>query len=412
MRDHAVEALRQRAAEGDKQARAELHQLGVAPNGRQVRTMGLSVEDAGAGVLVGDRYVNPRALSNEEFTTLVRQIRAGELRRLRFRARAFIDKPNANLFRPKPGQIPTIAENAAGALYLVGHRIWHEESRVGDIVGGDVGEHEGNEALLLDVEITEPGAQEDFLRGRQDRFSIGWDSDGAECSVCGDEFEWDWWDGWTSECKHRLGRTYEREEGDEVLCEIFYTGVTLEELSAVNLPAVAGTAILTRLGRPAEADQGAKPKESIMDQNESIRLAELEAEKKARDEELKALRQEKAAQAAALAAANDLAFKTLFEGGVQAGRVKPREEEAQRILFDSMGHERYRAELEARAPEPRFDADPRGTLAGAPGVDEGKVRRTPKAEALRWARQAHQTGLLNETPTEERVNAVMDGLRF
>jgi hypothetical protein len=173
---------------------------------------------------------NPANLSDEEFATMVARIRAGEVRAIRARARVFIDAPNRNHVRPKPGQIPALAASAAGALFLDGHADT-EESRLGTVVSGEVGTHNGNAALILAWDITEPGAQERWIRGQMDRFSVGLGASRAECSVCGA-------DG--MRCEHKRGDSY----GGR-LAELFLVGASLRELSNVNFPAVPDTAVLS-----------------------------------------------------------------------------------------------------------------------------------------------------------------------
>lgn len=389
-----LHTLRIRAAAGDINARADLHRLGLVPLGRSVRTPGLSIDDAGAGVLVGETYVNPRSLSEADFVALVRRIRAGEVQRLRFRALVFVDKPNANLFRPKPGQIPALAASAPGALYLVGHRQFHEESRVGDVVAGAAGEHEGNAALLLDIDITDPEAQERFLRGQQDRFSIGWDADGAECSVCGDTLEWDWWDGWCGEdCDHEFGETY-----DGTLCELFYTGCALDEVSTVNFPAVSGTSILSRLSRPAESNVGATPKVTTMPKK-----TDSETDLRTENEALKAQ----------LDSMNEQQFQRLFKQGLDECRVNPADLDEQRAVFNALGAERFERHLASRQPDPRFAGVALGEVVGPPDsfADCGHRLSAPRdvpRRATSFVESAARRGFLKSVTPEAIKRAGVD----
>ena len=90
------------------------------------------------------------------------------------------------------------------------------------------------------VKLTTDEGIRDFLAGRIDRFSISWFKRGETlCSVCGK-------DVFGSECPHVPGRTYAI-QGQERLCEMVQAGPIGREISAVNVPASAGTHVLSEL---------------------------------------------------------------------------------------------------------------------------------------------------------------------
>lgn len=387
-----IEQMLSLAQAGNEDARRELHEMGLAPEQGSFRTVQSASE---VQIRIGDEFITPSALSEDEFVALVRRIRDGELRELRFRARVFIDKPNANLFRPKPGQIPRIAAGAKGALYLVGHRLWSEEARLGDVIEGELGvDEEGNDALILDISITEPGAQEAFLRGRQDRFSIGWSSSAAECSECGEPVSFSWRSGWRfDDCPHHYGQELE----DGRLVEVWYDEADLTEVSTVNRPAVSGTGILSQLCRSAEPQPGATPEtqESSMSEdknNEAAeRLAAMEADKARMADEIAKLEQERAAADAVL-------FDALFDRAVAEGKALPREKDDQKAIFSALGRDKFQSMLANRPAIAGFSTETLGESSASPADQE------PEEDVLALAR--HSRRIRRSNLTEAKLQEI------
>lgn len=217
--------------------------------------------------------VRPDRLTEAEWKALVTRIREGEVKALRFRARVFVDAPNSAKYRPAPGQLARIAAGARGALYLVDHG--HDvEDRIGTVAGGSVASHEGVDALVLDIDVTDPVAQERFLRGLSDRFSIAWSSERSECCICGSPAAV-YRSTITTSCNHTPGEFYDGRE-----CEVWCYGAQLREVSDVTFPAVPSTAVLSapspRRSTPAAATPGARPEGS--DMSKRAEIARLKAE--------------------------------------------------------------------------------------------------------------------------------------
>lgn len=191
----------------------------------------------------GERYVNPKRLTDDEFASLISRVREGSVRALRFRARVFGDAPNANLTRPAPGILEDVAETAVGAPFLRDHSK-KSEDRIGSVVAAYMQDHDEIASLTVEIDVTEPSDQERFLRGQIDRFSIGLSAEKAFCSICGTSCAVGVY-GPMPSCEHRPGRKYESFEQD-VLAEVFLAGVRIEEVSSVTMPAYHDTTVLSR----------------------------------------------------------------------------------------------------------------------------------------------------------------------
>lgn len=393
--DLSIAQLAERARQGDEGARALLKAM-PAPTVFAVH--GELRAEADAGMEIDGEFVNPATLSDERFTELVDQVRAGHMRALRFKARVFIDRPNYNLTRPKPGDLARIASGAAGALYLYDHSSRSVASRVGVVVSAEAVPFEDTEALVAVVDITDPGAQEKFLRGESDRFSIGLSAEEAECSVCGGEVTSSWW-WWDFECGHEIGKSYPSEEtGERVLAEAFLLGASMREVSTVNFPAVDDTAVLSQCGRPvALTTSGATPGEpqeaSMADKKDDLaaQLAEAKAANEAREAELAKLREEKAASEAQL-------FDALFERGLAAGTLLPAEREDQKALFDAVGSERFKAALAKRQPMAGYQRTELGSASDSPS--DAPV----ETDVLALAKRLIGRGISRENCTLERLD--------
>lgn len=83
----------------------------------------------------------------------------------------------------------------------------------------------GLPGVIVYPHITDPEAIEKFLDGRYHTVSIGTDTDGATCSICGANMAEEW-------CSHIRGRYY-----DDVLCKWTVHNIWFLELSTVNEPA-------------------------------------------------------------------------------------------------------------------------------------------------------------------------------
>jgi phage I-like protein len=180
----------------------------------------------------GAPWINPATLTYEQRRELLAAVHSGELVAARFRARAFIDKPNVNRTRPEPGRLGELAEKCVGRPLNDGH--WGGTyAIVGTMLGGEVEDFEGNDSLVIDHEVTEPRTLAAFIRGERRLFSISLRAARWECSLCNTRARLSWW-GPEFGCEHN-SRT----------AELFGRGpINIIHNAFVGSPAVDGTAIL------------------------------------------------------------------------------------------------------------------------------------------------------------------------
>lgn len=205
-----------------------------------VRTAGGGTQAAGGGqdapgaLEVGDglAWRAPGALTREMRRELRRQLAAGDLDELTFRATTFrASYPNSNFYRFRDEHLPAFAASFAGQPYLRDHATYAIDARGGTV---DASALDGR-AFVQDIRLTVPRDIEAFLNGQMDRFSIGWYWKAITCSVCGND--------WLSrDCSHWPGQTYEVDK-KPVQCELIFEEPRGKETSAVNAPAVAGTGV-------------------------------------------------------------------------------------------------------------------------------------------------------------------------
>ena len=204
--------------------------LVVGADGTQAAGSGGLDEPGALGVGDGLAWRAPGALTREVRRELRRQLAAGDLDELTFRATTFrASYPNSNFYRFRDEHLPAFAGSFAGQPYLRDHATYSVAARGGTV---DASALDGR-AFVQDIRLTVPRDIEAFLNGQMDRFSIGWYWKAITCSVCGND--------WLSrDCSHWPGETYEVEK-KPVLCELVFEEPRGKETSAVNAPAVAGT---------------------------------------------------------------------------------------------------------------------------------------------------------------------------
>lgn len=134
--------------------------------------------------------------------------------------------------------LPDFASSFAGQPFLRDHNTYTIKARYGTII--DSGLTESGDGFVQRVRLTADEGVEDYLQGRIDRFSIGWYFKGVDCGICGEGHSW-------FECNHWPGMTYETEDGQRQVCELYFVEPRGKETSAVNVPAVRGTRILSEL---------------------------------------------------------------------------------------------------------------------------------------------------------------------
>jgi hypothetical protein len=163
---------------------------------------------------------------------LLPKIESGEIDHLDFRARVFSQlSQNRNPYRFKDEDMKNFASSFEGQPYLRDHNTYEIDSRDGTLVSSSF----SDEWIVVDVRLTTRRGMIDYLEGKMDRFSIGWFYDDALCSICGASF-------FSRDCNHWPGGKYN--VGNEVkTCFLTFVNPKGKELSAVNVPAVAGTGI-------------------------------------------------------------------------------------------------------------------------------------------------------------------------
>ncbi len=165
---------------------------------------------------------------------LRKQHAAGELQELEFEAVVFrAQYPNRNYVRFRDEEMAALAGSFVGVPFLRNHDMQDIAARDGIVTACSM----DGEEMHARVKLTTEEGMRDFLAGRIDRFSISWFKRGeALCSVCGK-------DVFGAECRHVPGRAY----GGTVVCEMVQVEPIGREISAVNVPASAGTHVLGEL---------------------------------------------------------------------------------------------------------------------------------------------------------------------
>ena len=189
------------------------------------------------GRAFGDHAEQP--LSNDR-PLLLKQIESGELTDIEFDAKVFTFGANRNHLTFYEQDLPSLAESFAGKPFLRDHNTFEIAARDGLIVASAlVGADRDPPSIKQHVKLTTRRGMTDYVEGRIDRFSIAWDYDDIHCSICKSS--------WFT-CNHIPGRKYKTgQNSQEVICELIFTNPKGKETSAVNAPAVDGTAILAQL---------------------------------------------------------------------------------------------------------------------------------------------------------------------
>jgi hypothetical protein len=185
--------------------------------------------------------VSIKELSTAERREMLKAVRAGDLIELDVDVVAFrAIYPNANYMRFYDEDLLTLATTFAGQPFLANHDTHRIDNRLGTIKAS----HLQGKEIFQTIKITTRTGLEAYLQGTIDRFSIGWYYKGVNCSICNT----DWF-----QCNHWPGHTYPvGREDTPTVCELFFTSPTGKETSAVNVPAVPGTRVLSADAAPNE----------------------------------------------------------------------------------------------------------------------------------------------------------------
>ena len=164
---------------------------------------------------------------------LLAKIESGELDHLDFKARVFrTDTKIRNPYVFKTEDLENFASSFEGQLFLRNHDTHDIDARDGTIIESEL----VGSAFKQTIRLTTRRGMTDFVEGKIDRFSIGWDYDDAICSICKNSF-------FSRDCTHWPGQKYKVNETKEEVCKLIFVNPTGKETSAVNTPAVDGTGI-------------------------------------------------------------------------------------------------------------------------------------------------------------------------
>jgi hypothetical protein len=166
---------------------------------------------------------------------LLPQIESGELEYLEFRANVFGTGAIKNPYVFRTEDMPSFAASFEGQPYLRNHDSRDINSRDGTILSSKL----ENGVIVQDIRLTTRRGMIDYLEGKMDRFSVGWDYEDAICTICNSSF-------FGATCNHWPGQKYQT-AGGERKCELLFIKPTGNETSAVNVPAVENTGIVAAL---------------------------------------------------------------------------------------------------------------------------------------------------------------------
>jgi len=174
---------------------------------------------------------------------LLKQIENGELTDIEFDAKVYTFGSNRNHLTFYEQDLSSLADSFVGKPFLRDHNTFEIAARDGLIVTSylEVGAYLDAPSIKQHVKLTTRRGMTDYVEGRIDRFSIAWDYDDIHCSICKSS--------WFT-CNHIPGRKYKVEasrDSPDRICELIFTNPKGKETSAVNAPAVDGTAILAQL---------------------------------------------------------------------------------------------------------------------------------------------------------------------
>lgn len=176
-------------------------------------------------------------MTKGERADMLKAVRGGDAPdSLDIEIRAFIQRatPNRNYVRFKPGILATFAKSYEGQPFLADHNTRQLSARGGTILSSKLVHNEDeSKTILMRPRLVKAWAMEGVLDGTIDRFSIGWLRGTAPvlCSVHDAPV--------FTECECWPGDVLD----GGIVVEFVFTGAIGTEVSAVNVPAVEGTAI-------------------------------------------------------------------------------------------------------------------------------------------------------------------------
>ncbi len=186
------------------------------------------------------------------------KIESGVVAHLDFVARVFgTGKMNAP-YQFNDAELSEFAASFSGQPFLRNHDQYDIAARDGTIIASELDAGEFKQTIRL---TTREGML-NYVEGRIDRFSIGWDAERMTCSICGMDYL-------GGECAHIAGRKYEIVTGNQTALIVFHNPRGIET-SAVNVPAVEGTHIEAQLQALKSALLEKKQSESTATQEQEL----------------------------------------------------------------------------------------------------------------------------------------------
>lgn len=158
-------------------------------------------------------------------------IESGQLEHIDFKARVYrADKENLNHYKFQDVDLPNFAASFEGNPFLRNHDTYDIGARDGTILEASL----DGAYFRQTIRLTTRRGMTDFVEGRIDRFSIGWNYSDVLCTICNSS----WMNCWS----HVPGKTYMTDKGERV-CELLFVNPTGKETSAVNTPASQDTGV-------------------------------------------------------------------------------------------------------------------------------------------------------------------------
>lgn len=163
---------------------------------------------------------------------LLPKIESGEIDHIDFTAHTYGTGRNRNPYLFRDSDLPNFAKSFEGKPFLRNHDEYDIDARDGSIMASkDV-----NGAFEQTIRLTTRRGMIDFIEGKIDRFSIGWNYDDVICTICNSSYL-------SMTCNHWAGRKYMTDKGEET-CKLLFINPQGKETSAVNSPAVEKTEII------------------------------------------------------------------------------------------------------------------------------------------------------------------------
>ena len=217
-----------------------------------------ALQQALAAAFRHDIAIAPKLYANdggEEITpelrdALLEKCAAGAYVSLTLSVLAFEQKAgqaNRNFLRFRDASLRALGSSGNGKPFLRDHNKYETSACIGTILKSKTEQTgSGDYAIRMTVELTDPAAVAQALRGQLKSVSIGWYPTGpVECSVC---------QAAVNECWHYPGqklaesitngqKSYVRDRKGALTVEWVYTSAELTECSVVNVPAVPSAGI-------------------------------------------------------------------------------------------------------------------------------------------------------------------------